>query len=145
MCCHFLLPLDGYCYLLYYKLLKLRHYKLLKVDESWWETSGRISLDIGTLIWAITMWRFDKCRLRRAWKSPFKQRNSKWCSVSSLTLIVYSCNQLRLWSDCAFAQADLRLCRLHIPHCWKYRVAAHMVLHSYSGTSITVAWRCLLW
>ena len=50
---------------------------------------------------------------------PFKLRNSKWCSVSSLLIIEYSSNKQRLWSDCAYAQADLRLCWLHIPHCWK--------------------------
>ena len=34
---------------------------------------------------------------------PFKLRHSKWCSVSSLTLIEYSSDQQRLWSDCAYA------------------------------------------
>ena len=56
---------------------------------------------------------------------PFKLRysNSKLCSVSSLTLIEYSSNKQRLWSDCAYAQADRRLCWSHIPHCWKTHVA----------------------
>ena len=49
---------------------------------------------------------------------PFKLRNSKWSSVSSLTIIKYSSDKQRLWSDCTYAQADLRLCCLHIPHCW---------------------------
>ena len=44
---------------------------------------------------------------------PFKLINSKWCSDSSLTLIEYSSDQQRLWSDCAHAQADLRLCWSH--------------------------------
>ena len=57
----------------------------------------------------------------------FKLRNSKWCLVSSLTLIEYSSDYHRLWSDCAYAQADLMLCWLHIPHCWKSHVAAKMV------------------
>ena len=34
---------------------------------------------------------------------PFKLRNSKWCSLSSLTLIEYSNDKQRLWSDCAYA------------------------------------------
>ena len=45
-------------------------------------------------------------------QSPFKLRNSKYCSVSSLTLIEY-------------AQADLMLCWSHIPH-WKSPVGAQM-------------------
>ena len=58
---------------------------------------------------------------------PFKLRNSKWCGVSSLILIEYSCNYQRLWSDCVYAQADLRLCWLHIPHCWKSHATAQLV------------------
>ena len=50
---------------------------------------------------------------------PFKLRISKWCAFSSLTLIEYSSDKQRLWSDCAYVQADLRLCWSHIPHCWK--------------------------
>ena len=49
----------------------------------------------------------------------FKLRTSKRCSISSLTLIEYSSDDQRLWSDCAYAQADLRLCWSHIPHCLK--------------------------
>ena len=45
---------------------------------------------------------------------PFKLINSKWRSVSSLTLIEFQAR-----SDCAYAQADLSLCWSHIPHCWK--------------------------
>ena len=63
---------------------------------------------------------------------PFKIRNSKWCSVSSLTLIEYASDKQRLWSDCAYAQADLRLCWSHIPHCWKSHVTAH-ILKLYNG------------
>ena len=37
-----------------------------------------------------TMWHFDKCRLGRALQPPVKLRNSKWCSVNSLTIIEYS-------------------------------------------------------
>ena len=59
---------------------------------------------------------------------PFRRRNSKWCSVSSLTIIEYSSDLQRLWSDCAYAQADLRLCWSHIPHCWKSHALAHIVI-----------------
>ena len=60
---------------------------------------------------------------------PFKLRNSKWCSISSLTVIDYSSEKQRFWSDCAYAEADLRLCWSHIPHCWKSHVAAYMSNH----------------
>ena len=53
---------------------------------------------------------------------PFKLRNSKLCSVSSLRVIEYS----RLWSDCVYVQAGLSLCWSHIPHCWKSHVGAHI-------------------
>ena len=48
---------------------------------------------------------------------PFKLRNSKWCLVSSFTVICveYLNEKQRLWSDCAYAQADLSLCWSHIP------------------------------
>ena len=55
---------------------------------------------------------------------PNKLRNSIFCSVSSLTLIEYSSDYVRLCSDCAYEQADLRLCWSHIPHCWKSHVTA---------------------
>ena len=32
-----------------------------------------------------------------------------------------------LCSDCAYAQADLRLCWSHIPHCWKSHVVSHLL------------------
>ena len=43
-------------------------------------------------------------------QTPFNLRNSKWCSVSSLTLKAYSSDKQRLWLDCAYGQADWRLC-----------------------------------
>ena len=56
---------------------------------------------------------------------PCELKTSKWCSVSGLTVIEYSSDQQRFWSDCAYAQADLSLCWSHIPHCWKSHVVAH--------------------
>ena len=56
----------------------------------------------------------------------FKLRNSKWYSVSSLTTMEYSSDLQRLWSDCAYAQADLRLSWSHIPHCLKSHALAHL-------------------
>ena len=50
---------------------------------------------------------------------PFKLQNFKWCSASSLTLIEYSSDKQRRWSDCAHAKVGLSLCWSHIPHCWK--------------------------
>ena len=57
----------------------------------------------------------------------FELRNSKWCSVSSLTIIEYSSDYQRLRSDCAYAQDDLRLCWSHILYCWKSHALAHFV------------------
>ena len=57
---------------------------------------------------------------------PFKLRNLTWCSVSSLTVIKYSSDRTRFWPVCAYAQAGLSLCWLHIPHCWKSHAKAQM-------------------
>ena len=46
--------------------------------------------------------------------------------LTSLTLVEYSSDQQRLWSDCIYAQADLRPCWSHIPHCWKSHVTAQL-------------------
>ena len=62
-------------------------------------------------------------------QSPVKLRNSKQCSVSSSTVIEYSSDKQRLWSVCAYAQADLSLCWSHIPNCWKSHALAQMVLN----------------
>ena len=64
---------------------------------------GSISVD-----WAVTC-DFKQCSILTSLDSdehvqpPFRLRNLKWCSVSSLTLIGYSSDKQRLWSDCAFA------------------------------------------
>ena len=72
----------------------------------------------------VAFWRMDSDELVQP---PCMLRNSNWCLVSSLTVIEYSSNHQRLWSDCAYAQADLNLCWLHIPHCWKSHIAAHLL------------------
>ena len=80
-------------------------------------------------IWA-SAWDFQQCDILTSVDSdepvqpPFRHRNSKWCSVSSLTVIEYSSDKRRLWSDCAYAQANLRLCWSHISHCWKSHALA---------------------
>ena len=61
-------------------------------------------------------------------QSPFKLWNSKWCSVSRLTVIEYYSDMQRVWLECAYVQAGLSLCWSHIPHCWKSHVTAHMGL-----------------
>ena len=67
-----------------------------------------------------TIWHLDKCRLRRACAASFKLwNNSKWRSDSSFAIIKHSSDWQRFWWDCAYAQADLRLCLCHIPLCWK--------------------------
>ena len=81
--------------------------------------------------WAVTR-DFQQCGIftsvdrDKPMQPPFKLRNSKWCSVSGVTVIGYSSDHQRLWSDCAYVQADLRLCWSYIPHCWKSHVAVHM-------------------
>ena len=77
----------------------------LNVDKPQ-STCNNMSRDM----WFPTMWHFNMNRLRQAYAASFEARNSKWCSVSSLTLIEYSSNKQRLWSDCVYAQAGLRLC-----------------------------------
>ena len=60
-------------------------------------------------IWAETC-NFQQCGIFTSvdWdepvQPPFKLRNSKWCSVSSLTLLCWS----------------------HIPHCWKSHAMSHI-------------------
>ena len=46
--------------------------------------------------------------------------------------------QRRLWSDWADAQADMSLCRAHMPFCWLYHAAAHI------SCSLCVSGICLL-
>ena len=67
---------------------------------------------------------------------PFKLRTSKCCSVSSLTVS----GMQRLWSDCACVQADLSLCWSHIPHCWKYQVAAQIYVKRSGLVSRALDW-----
>ena len=82
-------------------------------------------------IWAVTC-DFQQCGILTSVDSYepeqplFNLRSSKRCSVSSLTVIEYSSNLQRLWSDCAFAQAGLSLCWLQIPHCCKFHALAHI-------------------
>ena len=61
-------------------------------------------------------------------RPPFRLRDSEWCLISSLRVKECSSDKQRLWPDCAYAQADLRLCWSLIPHCWKPHVAAHMYI-----------------
>ena len=72
---------------------------------------------------------------------PFKLRNSKWRSVSSLTIIEYSSDKQRLWSDCAYAQAGLRLCWSHIPHCWKSHALAQLECLQLYCTILSINYR----
>ena len=98
-----------------------------------WMKEGRFIYCLAFHIWAVTC-DFQQCGILTCADSdepvqpPFKLRSSKWCSVSSLTLIEYSSDKQRLWSDCAYAQADLSLCSSHIPYCWNSHVAAQFVI-----------------
>ena len=92
-------------------------------------TACALIYDMSHDMWFPTMWHFDKCRLGLACTASFyKLRNSEWCLVSSLTVIQHSSDKQRLWSDCAYVQADLRLCWSHTPHCWKSHVVAHIIV-----------------
>ena len=88
--------------------------------------------EAGMNVWAVTC-DFQQCGILTSVVSDeslqplFKLRNSKCCSVSSLTVIEYSSDLQRLWSDCAYAQDDLRLCWSHIPHRWESQAAAHLM------------------
>ena len=83
-------------------------------------------------IWAVTC-DFQRCGILTRIDSdkpvqpPFKLRSSKWCSVSSLTLIEYASDKQRLWSDCTYAQAGLSFCWSHTPNCWKSHATAHIM------------------
>ena len=84
----------------------------------------------GPVIWPMTC-DFQQCGILTSVDSdvpvqpPVKLRNSKYCLVCSLGIIEYSSDKQRLWSDCVYAQADLRLCWSYIPHFWKSYVTAH--------------------
>ena len=73
---------------------------------------------------------------------PLRLWNSKWCSVTSLPIIEYASDKQRLWSDCAYAQADLRLCWSHIPHCWKSHVTAQLFISRFISFSQTLINSC---
>ena len=95
--------------------------------------------------WA-SAWDFQQCGIFTCVDSDgplqpsFVLRNSKWCSVSSLTIIEYSSDQQRLWSDCAYVQADLRLCWSHIPHGWKSHALAQIVKTDLYQIPLTLSW-----
>ena len=99
------------------------------ITKEFWFLSTGLSLTRNIKIWAAA-WDFQRFDILTCVDSdeplqpPSKLRNSKWCSVSSLPIIEYSSDKQRLWSDCAYAQADLRLCWSHIPHCWKSHALA---------------------
>ena len=88
--------------------------------------------------WAVTC-DFQHCGILTSVDShqpvqpPIKLRNSKCCTVSSLTVIEYSSDLQRLWSVCAYAQAGLSLCWSYIPHCWKSHVKAQVNLTCCEG------------
>ena len=75
---------------------------------------------------------------------PFKLRNSKWCLVSSLRVIEFSSDKQKLWSDCAYAQTDLRLCWSHIPHCCKSHVTAH-IFHDWQSQERIIHFHFTSW
>ena len=101
-------------------------------SRSSWRTRSVFIFLLLQYIWAVA-WDFQQFDILTSVDSeepvqpPFKLRTSKRCSVSSLTLIEYSSDKQRLWSDCIYAQADLSLCWSHIPHCWKSHALAHII------------------
>ena len=102
----------------------------MKSTDKFWDISRDL---INYSLWAMTR-DFQQCGILTSVDSDepvqpsCKFRNSKWCSVSNLTLIEYSSDKQRLWSDCVYTQAGLRLCWSYVPDCWKSYVKAHMWL-----------------
>ena len=90
------------------------------------------------MIWAVTCY-FQQCGILTSVYSdelvqpPVKLNNSKWRLVSRLTVIECWSDLQWLWADCAYAQADLKLCWSYIPHCWKSHVAAHFTYVTKDG------------
>ena len=88
--------------------LEWNTYRVLAADNQSWRNNWAAACD------------FQQCGILTSVDSdepvqpPVKLRNSKWCSLSSLTIIEYSSDWQWLWSNCAYAQADLRLCWSHI-------------------------------
>ena len=104
-------------------LMKLINWNLVSSSHT-----GLIQTEhMSRAMWFPTMWHLTSVDSDEPVQPPFRLRNSKWCSISSLTFIEYSSDKKRLWSDCAYAQADLRLCWSHLPHCWKSHVTAHLI------------------
>ena len=95
---------------------------MLGISGIWKLTRDHMSHDM----WFPTMWHLTCVDSDKPVQPPVKLRNSKCCLVSSLTVIDYSSDKQRLWSDCAYAQAGLSISWMHISHCWKFHVVAHM-------------------
>ena len=53
-------------------------------------TPGHSKLNLNHDIWFTTMWHLTSVYSEEPMQPPFKLRNSKWCSVISLTVIEYS-------------------------------------------------------
>ena len=84
-------------------------------------------------IWATT-WDFQQCGILK-WidsdepvQPPFKLRDSKFCSVSSLPVKEYSSDLLGLWSDYPYAQADLHE-PLLVAHTTLLEISCHGSFH----------------
>ena len=132
--------INSNCYGLSFSLIKGNLWSYVCICRNSWSCTSSN--------WA-TAYDFQQCGILISVDSdepvqpPFKLRNSKWCLVSSLILIEYSTDKQMLWSDCAYAQADLRLCLSHTPHCWKYLASAQLVVDAYlsiSGQLSVVTW-----
>ena len=92
------------------------------------------------IIFPIFMKYFPKCSGKGSYQKsqikslepvqpPFKLTNSKWRLVSSLTFIEYSSDEQRLWSDCTYGQADVRLWWSHKQHCLKFHAMAQLCIN----------------
>ena len=134
-CLHWLINILYYLPLINCIVL-IKGQSILTWGQQYWSLVICIKLRSNIHIWAVTC-DFQQCGVLTSVDSdepvqpPFKVRNLKWCSVSSLTLIWYSSDKQRLWSDSAYVQADLRLCWSHIPHCWKSHSTAHLPLEGF--------------
>ena len=71
----------------------------------------------------------------RLWCLTVSLSHSHWYLGSGVVLNCidsWSLHPYLLWSNSVYAQADLRLCWSHIPHCFKSHVTAHFSIPSLS-------------
>ena len=116
-----------------------------KLRNSKWGSVRSLTIKNSKWVWSgnttITNCRQPRGTVRKSRSTITRHQEDKLSkAISSLFFKDYSSDQQRLWSDCAYAQADLRLCWSHIPHCWKSHVAAHIYSSNFIGLCYISKW-----